>query len=276
MSTLFVVATPIGNLQDLSPRAAETIRTVPLIAAEDTRVSRKLLNHTGSAARIVSYNENSPPNRLKQLLSHLETADLALLSDAGTPAVSDPGAELVREAIAAGHTVSPIAGPSSVTAALSASGFNGDRFIFLGFPPRKKAERRQFLAENLALPMTLVALEAPHRVNQTLADIAAIAPEREIAVCRELTKLHEEVFRGTADAALKHFVQPRGEFVMVISAGPPAAGVTDDQITSVAMSAFKVGLRGRDAVRQVIAETGAPRSRVYAIVLATQQSSTEA
>ena len=273
MSTLFVVATPIGNLQDLSPRAADTLRAVPLIAAEDTRVSRKLLNHTGSAARMLSYNENSPPNRLQQLLEHLDSADVALVSDAGTPGVSDPGAVLVREAITRGHTVSPIAGPSSVTTALSASGFGADRFVFLGFPPRKKAERREFLAENLALPMTLVLLEAPHRILQTLADIAAVAQERQLAVCRELTKLHEELFYGTAEAALEHFVQPRGEFVVVISAGTPeSTDLTDDQITAVAMSMLEAGLTGRDAVQQVIAETGAPRSRVYQIVLAAQKS----
>ncbi|MDA0231976.1 MAG: 16S rRNA (cytidine(1402)-2'-O)-methyltransferase [Chloroflexi bacterium] len=272
MSTLFVVATPIGNLQDLSPRAAETLRTVPLIAAEDTRVSRKLLNHAGSSARMLSYNENSPPGRLRQLLEHLESADLALMTDAGTPAVSDPGAILVREAAEAGHKITPIAGPSAVTAALSASGFGGDRFAFLGFPPRKQAERRQFLAESMALPMTLVVLEAPHRFRKTLEDIAAIAPDRELAVCRELTKLHEEVFRGTADSALRHFAQPRGEFVVVLSAGPvTAVTITDELIVTTAESVLKAGLRGRAAVQQVIAETGAPRSRVYPIVLAAQR-----
>jgi 16S rRNA (cytidine1402-2'-O)-methyltransferase len=277
MSTLFVIATPIGNLRDLSPRAADTLQAVPLVAAEDTRVSRKLLNHTGSAARMLSYNENSRPNRLRQLLEHLESADLALVSDAGTPGVSDPGAVLVREATAAGHTVSPIAGPSAVTAAMSASGFSGDRFAFLGFPPRKNAERQQFLIENLALQMTVVLLEAPHRILQTLADIAVVAPEREMAVCRELTKLHEEVFQGTADAALKHFANPRGEFVIVLSASPEIAnGITDDAITAAARRALEAGLRGRDAIQQVIAETGAPRSRAYVTVLAIQQSNTEA
>ena len=226
---------------------------------------------------MLSYNENSPPNRLRQLLEHLESANLALVSDAGTPGVSDPGAVLVREAVARGHTISPIAGPSAVTAALSASAFSGDRFAFLGFPPRKKAERRQFLAENLALPMTLVLLEAPHRVHQTLADIAAVTPERELAVGRELTKLHEELFHGSAEAALAHFVQPRGEFVIVIAAGSATATeLTDDQITLAARSVLEAGLRGKDAVQQVIVETGAPRSRVYPIVLAEQKSRTGA
>lgn len=273
MSTLFVVATPIGNLQDLSPRAAETLRTASLIAAEDTRVSRKLLNHVSSNARMLSYNENSPPSRLHQLLKHLESADVALVTDAGTPAISDPGAVLVKEAAAAGHAVTPIAGPSAVTTALSASGFGGDRFAFLGFPPRKKTERLQFLTENLALPMTVVLLEAPHRIQKTLEAISEVEPDRAIAVCRELTKLHEEVFRGTAAEALEHFYQTRGEFVIVVSAGPAiSTEISDEQITHAALAAFESGQKGRAAVEQVISQTGAPRSRVYAIVLAAQKT----
>lgn len=273
MSTLFVVATPIGNLQELSPRAADILRNVPMIAAEDTRVSRKLLNHVSSKANMVSYNEHSPPNRLKQLLDHLKTADLALVTDAGTPAVSDPGAALVNEAAANGHTVSPVAGPSSVTAALSVSGFGGNQFMFLGFPPRKKSERLQFLSQHLAVPMTLVILEAPHRIRGTLEDIEATAPDRDLVICRELTKLNEERFNGTASDALKHFTQPRGEFVVVAAPAPVhTAEVTDEQITAVTRRVLESGIKGRDAIQQVIAETGAPRSRVYPLVLAAQQS----
>lgn len=272
MSTLFVVATPIGNLQDISLRMLDVLKTVPLIAAEDTRVTRKLLNHIGSTVRTLSYNENSVPSRLRQLLDHLESADLALVTDAGTPAVSDPGSALVREAAAAGHTVTPIAGPSSVTTALSVSGFDSTKFAFLGFPPRKKAERLRSLQENMRMPMTLVLLESPHRVLQTFEDIAIVDPERELVICRELTKLHEEVFRGKAAEALNHFESPRGEFVILVAPSVQSeAGITDQQVAEAARSAVAGGLSGKSAVEQVIARTGAPRSRAYPAVLEAQK-----
>lgn len=272
MSTLFVVATPIGNLQDISLRMLDVLKSVPLIAAEDTRVTRKLLNHIGSEVRALSYNENSPPSRLKQLLDHLESADLALVTDAGTPAVSDPGSALVRAAADAGHTVVPVPGPSSVTAALSVSGFDSTKFVFLGFLPRKKTDRLRVLQESTRLPMALVLLESPRRVLQTFQDIESVAPERELVICRELTKLHEEVFRGTAGDALDHFQNPRGEFVILVApAIATETGVTDERITDAARSAILDGLSGKSAVERVIAETGAPRSRAYPAVLEAQK-----
>jgi 16S rRNA (cytidine1402-2'-O)-methyltransferase len=273
MSTLFVVATPIGNLQELSPRAIDVLRNVPVVAAEDTRVSRKLLTNSDSKARLISYNDNSPQGRLNELLQLLESGDIAMLSDAGTPGISDPGAALVSEAAEAGHTVSPIAGPSSVTAALSVSGFVADRFMFLGFLPRKTAERRRTLSTYITLPVTLVLLEAPHRLRDTLTDIAGVVPGRRLAVCRELTKLHEEIFRGSATEALEHFTQPRGEFVIVIEPGEiEVTEITEEQIAEAAITAIASGLSGRDAVEQVMAATGAARSRVYPAVLAAQSS----
>ncbi|MDA0676772.1 MAG: 16S rRNA (cytidine(1402)-2'-O)-methyltransferase [Chloroflexi bacterium] len=271
MSTLFVVATPIGNLQELSPRAIEVLRQAPVVAAEDTRVSRKLLTMSDSKARIISYNENSPPGRLVELLQLLESGDVAMVSDAGTPGISDPGAALVSEAAKAGHIVSPIAGPSAVTAALSVSGFSADTFIFLGFLPRKTAERRRTLSSYTSPPVTLVLLEAPHRLRDTLDDINYVVPDRQLAVCRELTKLHEEVFRGTTDEAIQHFTQPRGEFVIVIAPGDVVVTeATDEQIAEAASAAIASGLSGRDAVEQVMTATGAARSRVYPAVLAAQ------
>ncbi len=272
MSTLFVVATPIGNLQDLSIRVIDVLKSVSLIAAEDTRVTRKLLNHIDSSTRTISYNENSPPSRLRQLLDYLESADLALVTDAGTPAISDPGSELVREAAAVGHAVVPVAGPSSVTAALSVSGFESTRFAFLGFLPRKKAERRRTLEENLKLPMTLVLLESPHRILQTLSDLAEADSDRDVVVCRELTKLHEEVFRGDAAAATEHFKSPRGEFVIVVAPGVSASeDVTDEELATAAEDAIADGLSGRSAVEQVMAETGVGRARAYPAVLKAQK-----
>ena len=271
MSTLFVVATPIGNLQELSPRAIEVIRDAHVVAAEDTRVSRKLLTMADSSARLVSYNENSPSGRLAELLQLLETGDVALLSDAGTPGISDPGAALVSEAAKAGHTVSPIAGPSAVTAALSVSGFVADTFMFLGFLPRKTAERRHTLSSAAALPVTLVLLEAPHRLRDTLEDLEFVVTDRQVAVCRELTKLHEEIFRGTPGEAVEHFTQPRGEFVIVIAPGEPqSTEITEEQIAAAASEAIASGLSGRDAVERVMTATGATRSRVYPAVLAAQ------
>ena len=271
MSTLFVVATPIGNLQELSPRAISVLRSVPIVAAEDTRVSRKLLTMADSKARLVSYNENSSPGRLTELLQLLETGDIALLSDAGTPGISDPGAALVSAAAQAGYTVSPIAGPSALTAALSVSGFGADTFMFLGFLQRKTAERRHTLSSAVALPVTLVLLEAPHRLRETLADIDYVVPGRLIAVCRELTKMHEEIFRGTSKEALEHFTQPRGEFVIVIAPGElKSTAITEEQIAAAASEAIASGLSGRDAVERVMTATGATRSRVYPAVLAAQ------
>jgi 16S rRNA (cytidine1402-2'-O)-methyltransferase len=271
MSTLFVVATPIGNLQELSPRALQVIRDAHVVAAEDTRVSRKLLTMADSSARLVSYNENSPPGRLAELLELLETGDIALLSDAGTPGISDPGAALVCAAAKAGHTVSPIAGPSAVTAALSVSGFGADTFMFLGFLPRKTAERRHTLSSAAALPVTLVLLEAPHRLRDTLEELEFVVPDRRLTVCRELTKIHEEIFRGTSKEALAHFTQPRGEFVIVMAPGEPqSTEITDEQIAAAAIEAIASGLSGRDAVEQVMTATGVARSKVYPAVLAAQ------
>lgn len=273
MSTLFIVATPIGNLQDITQRAVETLRQVSLIAAEDTRVTRKLLSHVGSTARMLSYNENSPPGRLKQLLDHLESSDLALVTDAGTPGVSDPGPALVREAAGAGHTVTPVPGPSAITAALSVSGFDAGRFTFLGFPPRKRVERQKLFAENADLPLTVVLLEAPHRLRQTLEDLAVAIPGREILVCRELTKLHEELFRGTVESALEHFQQPRGEFVLLIAPQTQrTAYPSGEELDAAVKAALEGGLKGRAAVDRVVEETGLSRSRVYPAVLeATRQ-----
>jgi 16S rRNA (cytidine1402-2'-O)-methyltransferase len=269
MGSLYVVATPIGNLGDLSPRAAEILRTVPLVAAEDTRVTKKLLNHIESRARLTSFHENSPPQRIEELLAHLDGADLAMVTDAGSPGISDPGAALVSRAAEAGHTVVTIPGPSSVIAALSVSGFAGDRFLFLGFPPRKSAERRQLFLEHASFTAPIVLFESPHRVTETLTDLAAALPGRRVAICRELTKLHEEVFHGTTEEAAARFGEPRGEFVIVIGPGEAVSEAASDERVREAISAHRErGLKGRTLVEAVIAETGAPRSRVYPMTLA--------
>ncbi len=266
MSTLYVVATPIGNLEDITLRALRVLGEVPLIAAEDTRTTRKLLTHHGvPAPHLTAYNERSRERQTPALLSALEAGDVALVSDAGMPGISDPGFHLVEAAIEAGHRVVPIPGASALTAAVAASGLPARRFHYLGFLPRKAAERRKLLMDVVALRETLVVFEAPHRVRETLAGMRDTFGDRRIAVCRELTKLYEEIFRGTLSQALAHFVEPRGEFTLVVEgAGEPAdAPVPDQDIDALLRELKQRGVRARDAVRQVAELTGQPHRSVY-------------
>ena len=269
MGKLYVVGTPIGNLEDLTPRAARILGEVSLIAAEDTRVTRRLLSHLGIHVPMVSYNEHNQHQRLPALLEDLGSGDLALVTDAGMPAVSDPGSDLVAQAAAAGFQVEAVPGVSAVTTALSMSGMSGDGFLFLGFLPRKARERRAKLEGLTESTHTLVVFEAPHRLKATLRDILAVLGEREMSICRELTKLYEEVFRGTASEALAHFSEPRGEFVLVIrgvTTTAAASGPTDDQLEEAGqrLAAFrKDGVRAKDAVAQVSDALGMTKNRVY-------------
>ena len=269
MGKLYVVGTPIGNLEDLTPRAARVLGEVSLIAAEDTRVTRRLLSHLGLHIPMVSYNEHNQHQRLPALVEALGSGDLALVTDAGMPGVSDPGSELVAQAAAAGFPVESVPGVSAVTTALSMSGMSGDGFQFLGFLPRKARERRTRLEGLTESPNTLVVFEAPHRLKVTLRDILAVLGERDMSVCRELTKLYEEVFRGNASEALAHFSEPRGEFVLVIRGVTPtaaASGSTDDQLEEAGQrlaSLRKDGVRAKDAVAQVSDALGMTKNRVY-------------
>ena len=265
---LYVVATPIGNLGDLSERGAEVLRNVSLIAAEDTRVTRKLLTRIDAHARVVSYHENSPPTRLREIVTALESGDVALVTDAGTPALSDPGAELVAAAAAAGCIVAAVPGPSAVAAALSVAGMPADRFLYLGFLPRQRSRRIETLRSAASEPGPLVILEAPHRATATLETIADLFPDRAVAVCRELTKRFEEVYRGNAAGALEYFDEPRGEFVIVVEgAGKRRQQLPDEQLTTAIQSARSSGLSGRSLVDAVVESTGASRSRVYRLTL---------
>ena len=265
---LYVVATPIGNLGDLSERAADVLRSVSLIAAEDTRVTRKLLTHVGAKTRVVSYHENSSATRLREILAALDVGDVALVTDAGTPALSDPGAELVAAAAAAGHNVVATPGPSAVTAALSIAGMPADRFLYLGFLPRQRSRRVETLQDAAGEPGPLVVLEAPHRITATLETIAELFPDRAVAVCRELTKRFEEVYRGDAAGAVEYFAEPRGEFVIVIEgAGKARRAPTDELLATAIQAARSNGLSGRTLVDAVVESTGASRSRVYRLSL---------
>jgi 16S rRNA (cytidine1402-2'-O)-methyltransferase len=218
LSRLFVVATPIGNLEDLSARAARVLGEVSAIAAEDTRVTARLLARHGIRKPLLSYRAPVERRGMPRVLSALEEGDVALVSDAGTPTLSDPGQALVTAAWAAGHTVVPIPGPSSITAALSIAGYGGPGFMFLGYLPRKPGEMRRLLESLRDDPRPAVAFESPYRVQKSLSLIAESLPERSITVTRELTKIHEEVLRGTAaEVAAALGDRARGEFTLVIS-----------------------------------------------------------
>ena len=218
MSRLFVIGTPIGNLEDTTARAIRVLGEVGAIAAEDTRITARLLARHGIRKPLISYRAPVERRGLPRVLAALDEHDVALVSDAGTPTVSDPGQALVEAAWSAGHTVVPIPGPSAVTAALSVAGYGGPGFTFLGYLPRKPGEMRRLLATLVDDPRPAVAFDSPYRVVKSLGVIADVLPERQLTVGRELTKLHEEVLRGTADEVRSALGdRARGEFTLVIS-----------------------------------------------------------
>jgi len=264
MPALYVVATPIGNLEDVSMRALRTLREVVLIAAEDTRKTRRLLNHYDIKTPLTSYHEHNKMAKLDYLLGLLEQSDVALVSEAGTPGLSDPGYELIVAAHQRGIRVVPIPGPSAIITALAVSGLATDRFTYLGFMPHKASARKHALESVADVPTTLVILESPHRIPVTLRDIMQILGDRKLAVCRELTKLHEEIFRGTVSQAIEHFPQPKGEFTIVIE-GKPAKSkpqMTED-IEQQLYELYLSGVKAKQAVTTLAAETGLPRKELY-------------
>ncbi|MCH8298565.1 MAG: 16S rRNA (cytidine(1402)-2'-O)-methyltransferase [Chloroflexi bacterium] len=277
MPTLYIVGTPIGNLEDLTPRAARVLAEVSLVAAEDTRVTRRLLSHLGIRPRTTSFHRHNWRDKLDGVLAELDQGDVALVTDAGMPGISDPGSELVAAAAQAGFKVEVVPGPSAVTAALALSGFPGDAFLFLGFLPRRKKDRQARLREAVASAVPLVLFEAPHRLRATLADLDTVFDDRPLAVCRELTKLHEEVFRGTAAQALEHFDSPRGEVVLVVQGRPveiaaqPDVAAADDQAAADTdlrrrLSGLRQeGVRAKDAVALIAEATGLAKNRVYRV-----------
>ena len=269
MGTLYLVATPIGNLEDISARALRILRQVRLIAAEDTRHTGKLLKYYAIETPLTSYHEYSKESKIGQILAALEGGEAALVSDAGTPALNDPGYELVRAALEAGHTVSPIPGPSAPIAALVASGLPTDAFLYLGYLPRKSAERRHLLEEIAPLPYTLIFLETPHRLLAALADLESILGDRQVAVARELTKLFEEIFRGPVSAARGHFglQPPRGEFTLVVAgASQEKETWTEDRLRSALKASLEQGSPPSQVASRLAAEAGWPRRTVYRIM----------
>ncbi|HEY7091576.1 MAG TPA: 16S rRNA (cytidine(1402)-2'-O)-methyltransferase [Ktedonobacterales bacterium] len=275
MGTLYLVATPIGNLEDITLRALRVLRVVSLIAAEDTRHTRKLLTHFEIATPLTSYHEHSGPARTDAVVAALATGDVALVSDAGTPLLSDPGQALVLAALAAGHTVTPIPGPSAAIAALVASGLPTDQFTFLGFLPRKSTNRRALLARFVQAPETLILYEAPHRLLACIDDLLATLGDRNATLARELTKVHEEFRRGRLSALRAEYERgeaPRGEFTIVISGAEPLVEQeTEESLERRAIERIRLllasGVSVREAAVEVAHLTGLPRRQVYRLAL---------
>jgi 16S rRNA (cytidine1402-2'-O)-methyltransferase len=269
---LHLVATPIGNLRDITLRALEVLAAADVIACEDTRVTRKLLDHYGIATPMTPYHEHNAVSARPKLLARLAAGDaIALVSDAGTPLVSDPGFKLVRAAHEAGHAVTVVPGASAALAALIVAGLPTDRFFFEGFLPAKEGQRRSRIAELARIPASLIVFESGPRLARSLADLAEGLGAREAAICRELTKLHEEVRRGdlaTLARAYEEGAETRGEFTIVIA--PPAAGAdaaAADEVDALLRRALRRA-SVKDAVSEVSAATGRPRREIYQRALA--------
>ena len=266
MGTLYLVATPIGNLEDTSPRALRILSTVRLIAAEDTRQTIKLLNHFNIHTALTSYFEHSKLSKVDQILAALEMGDVALVSDAGTPALNDPGYELVRSALQAGYQVSPVPGACAPVAALVASGLPTDTFLYLGYLPRKSSDRRRALSKASEYPFTLIFLETPHRLEAALEDVYALLGDREMAVARELTKQHEEIFRGSVRAAQAHFSThpPRGEFTLVIAGKKiEITRWSEENLDEALHAALKTSQPPARIASSLAAESGWSRREIY-------------
>ncbi len=269
MGTLYVVATPIGNLEDLTFRARRVLGEVSLIAAEDTRHTAGLLKHYGLATPATSYFEHNKLSKLDVILAALAGGDVALVSDAGMPGLSDPGYELIRAAVAAGYPVAPVPGPSALLAALVVSGLPTDSFVYLGYLPRKPGERRRLFEELSGERRTLAAFEAPHRLVESLADAQVAWGDRSCAVARELTKIYEEVFRGSLGAAKAHFTEapPRGEITLIVAGAPGAPPVRWDEarVRAEVARLMAAGLDRKTAARSVAQVSGWTRREVYGL-----------
>ena len=263
MHCLYLVATPIGNLEDITQRAVRVLKEVALIAAEDTRKTGVLLKSYGITTPLCSYCEHSGVGKIHFILKQLETGDVAVVSEAGMPGISDPGYELVVAATEKGLRVVPIPGASAVISAVAVSGLPTDSFLFMGFLPRKQAERQKRLVDIATQPATLVMYEAPHRLIRALNDIMHVLGDRRIAVCREMTKVYEEIFRGTVSEALVYFERPKGEFTLVLE-GWTAVTDDDDSILRARIEKMKKdGMKVKDAVNIIAQETDLKRRDIY-------------
>ena len=266
--TLYLVGTPIGNLEDITLRALRVLREVSLIAAEDTRHTARLLRHYDITTPMLSYHEYSSAQRLAGLVARLREEDVALVSDAGMPGLSDPGYRLVRAALDAGISVIPIPGASAATTALIASGLPTDSFLFLGFLPRRRAARQSALAAIATLPHTLILYEAPHRLRDVLQDVLHVLGDRALCVGRELTKMYEEIWRGSVSAALQTFTAEaiRGEFTLVVAGATAREEAWDEAAVREALAReLAAGFSHKEAAAIVAAAAGWRKRDVYAL-----------
>jgi len=264
MPPLYIVATPIGNLEDISLRALRILREVKLIAAEDTRKTKRLLTTYDIKTPTTSYHERNKWTKLDYILRYLENGDVALVSEAGTPGMSDPGYELIVAASKKGIPVIPIPGPSAIITAVVVSGLSTQRFTYLGFLPRKTGSRQRLLESVADEYGTIIALESPHRLLRALNDIHLVLGDREIAVCRELTKIHEEVFRGKVSQAMDYFIEPRGEFTLVIAG---KKGKDEPQLTKgIEKRLYNMrlsGIKAKEAIARIASQTGLSKKELY-------------
>ena len=269
MGTLYLVATPIGNLEDMSPRAIRVLREAVLIAAEDTRHTGVLLKHFKIDTKLTSYFEHNKLQKIDFILSKIADGDVAIVSDAGSPAINDPGYELVKAALAAGFDVRPVPGPSAPIAALTVSGLPTDSFLYLGYLPHKAAERRKFINQVANLTYTLIFLESPYRIIETLEDILSELDDRRICVAREMTKMFEEFWRGNVSGALEYFKsQPaRGEFTLVMAGAKKYAGEwTESQTVAAIKSGLEAGESPSRLAKRLVEESGWNKREVYRLI----------
>ncbi len=271
MGVLFLVATPIGNLEDLSPRAVRVLRESKLIAAEDTRHTGILLKRFEIQTPLTSYFEHNKLHKLDAILAALADGNVALVSDAGTPAINDPGYELVRAALASGFDVRPVPGPSAPVAALSVSGLPTDAFTYLGYLPHKPTERRKFVTQIANLRHTLIFLESPHRLLASLADLLAILGDRQICVAREMTKLFEEYWRGPISGALAHFQsrEVRGEFTLVVGGKMKEERSlwSEEELLAAIDAGLNSGKSAKEISAELAEQSGWRKKEVYALVI---------
>jgi 16S rRNA (cytidine1402-2'-O)-methyltransferase len=278
--TLYVVGTPIGNLEDMTFRAVRVLGQVDVIAAEDTRHSGKLLKHFQISTPLLSYHEHNRQQRLPELLDRLQRGQaIALITDAGMPAISDPGYELVRDVVAAGFAVVPIPGVSAVITALCGAGLDTERFCFEGFLPAKPKARRARLIELQQEPRTLVLYESPHRLRDTLADLALVfGGDRPLVLARELTKLHEEFWRGTVQTAMAHYEErsPQGEFTLVVAGAPVVQEpLSELMLQQELQHLLAQGLSRSEASRQLAQQRGVSKRQLYQLALALPDAAKE-
>jgi 16S rRNA (cytidine1402-2'-O)-methyltransferase len=271
-ATLYIVGTPLGNLEDMTYRAVRILQTVDLIAAEDTRHTGKLLQHFQVKTPQISYHDHNRQTRTAELIDRLQQGtSIALVTDAGMPGISDPGYELVRACTEVGIPIVPIPGATAAMTALSASGLRSDRFAFEGFLPAKETDRREHLERLITDERSLIFYEAPHRIQKTLQDMATVlGNDRQIVLARELTKLHEEFWRGTVKAAIAHYNtrEPKGEFTLIVSGAEPSkVPLTEEVLKAELLSLMQQGISRSQASRQLSQQTALPRRQLYQLAL---------